>query len=94
MEVLTKDKKELTVKQQLTLLHKFPTYRDKKGFYHYDGDELEEYIKSHTYKECSDEIGKIIEYWKEYWKNKKTHYLDMGDGMPYGMEDLCMMDDW
>lgn len=90
MEILTKDKKELTIKQQLTLLHKFPIYRDNKGFYHYDGDELEEFIATHTYKECSDEIGKII----EYWKSNETHYLDMGDCMPYDMEDLCMMDGW
>ena len=89
-KILTKDKKELTLKQQLTLLHKFPIYRDKRGFYRYDKDELEEFITTHTYKECSDEIGKLI----EYWKSNETHYLDMGDGMPYGMEDSCMMDGW
>ena len=77
-KILTKDKKELTLKQQLTLLYK------------YDEDELEEFITTHTYKECLDEIGKLI----EYWKSKETHDLDMGDGMPYGMEDLCMMDGW
>lgn len=89
-KILTKDKKELTLKQQLTLLHKFPIYRDNKGFYEYDGDELKKFITTHTYKECSDEIGKLI---KE-WESRKTNYLDMGDGMPYGMEDLCMMDGW
>lgn len=89
-KILTKDKRELSLKQELTLLRKFPTYCDNKGFYHYDKDELDEFIATHTYKECSDEIGRLI----EYWESKKTHDLDMGDGMPYGMEDSCMMDGW
>ena len=76
-KVLTKDKKELTLKQQLTLLHKFPVYCDDKGFYQYDGDELEEYITTHTYKECSDEIGKLIEYWKKCKTNDFDREIDM-----------------
>lgn len=72
-QVLTKDGRKLSDKQINVLDYKY-----------YDVDE---FIETHTYKECFDEIGKIIKNWE-------THPLDMGDDMPYGMEDLCMMDGW